>query len=183
MYVQGRVWLEKLRLSNEKSDCMRWRGSGKNDGIPNIPSMLRLSLTAYIRISASNHLFCIYEVPKRSFDKRGTCTYEINIGKPWKTEGNHVCDKRPHRYCFLFIKDLWKNGIGTMAQFIYDGIFSHCKTSPIDQIGKNKLCFETKMTKVYSKIYQWKVLKTILFFYLYFTWLCASWKLKRILEK
>ena len=91
------------------------RGSGKNNGIPNIPSMLRLSLTAYIRISASNHLFCIYEVPKRSFDKRGTCTYEINIGKPWKTEGNHVCDKRPHRYCFLFIKDLWKNGIGTIT--------------------------------------------------------------------
>ena len=58
------------------------RGSGKNNGIPNIPSMLRLSLTAYIRISASNHLFCIYDVQKRLFDKRGTCTYEINIGKP-----------------------------------------------------------------------------------------------------
>ena len=55
------------------------RGSGKNNGIPNIPSMLRLSLTAYIRISASNHLFCIYEVQKRFFDKRGT--YEINVGK------------------------------------------------------------------------------------------------------
>ena len=41
--------------------------------------MLRLSLTAYIRISAPNHLFCIYEIQKRLFDKRGR--YEINIGK------------------------------------------------------------------------------------------------------
>ena len=45
------------------------------------------------------------------------------------------------------------------------------------------VCLNSNVTEVYSKVHQWKVQKTISFFYLHFTWLCVSWKLQRILKK
>ena len=45
-----------------------------------------------------------------------------------------------------------------------------------------RLLFETNVTKVISKNVLVKSSEKTLFFYLYFTWLCGSWKLKRILK-
>ena len=51
------------------------------------------------------------------------------------------------------------------------------------QIHLNKDILKMKWTKVYSQnFYYWKVQETISSFYLYFTWLCVSWKLQRHFE-
>ena len=47
----------------------------------------------------------------------------------------------------------------------------------------HRLLFEMNQTNVFQRIYKWKVQKTILFFYLYFTWVCVSWKPEGILTK
>ena len=46
----------------------------------------------------------------------------------------------------------------------------------------SRLLFEMNVTKAISKNVLVKSLEKTLFFYLYFTWLCGSWKLKRILK-
>ena len=44
----------------------------------------------------------------------------------------------------------------------------------------SRLLFETNVTKIISKNVLEKSSEKTLFFCLYFTWLCGSWKLKRI---
>ena len=73
-----------------------------------------------------------------------------------------------HEFCVFILKRAKsKNG----------NISTLCDKTDINSVSKQK------WQKFIQKIYWWKVLKTILSFYLYSTWLCVSWKLQRILEK
>jgi hypothetical protein len=73
-----------------------------------------------------------------------------------------------HKYMLLYWSHWSLNNYGPFLQFL---------------VGLCRLLFKMNQTKFFSKILLMKSSKTILFFYLYFTWLCVSWKPQRILKK
>ena len=72
-------------------------------------------------------------------------------------------------------EELWSNSAGARFVLIF---FWHSN----DKMNSSRLLFKTNVTKVISINVLVKSSEKTLFFYLYFTWLCGSWKLKRILK-
>ena len=75
---------------------------------------------------------------------------------------------------------LWKQLLHLYAQNTSNSVFIGVSIKFLQIINSY---LKRKWQKFIQKFYKWKVQEEILFFYLYFTWLCGSWMLQRVLEK
>ena len=89
-------------------------------------------------VKVKDTLFCVKNLKKKR--RKEPQNFDL---REWRFIPQIFTNFLPHDLIFMEIEEpeikskQASKRDRTLAQFIYDGIFSHCKKTPIDQMGKN----------------------------------------------